>query len=165
MPNLIILKDPTTAAIVIDSKTHGRHEALIDADDVRIVSGHQWRLIAEYRKYGTVFYAATHLRKPEGGWRTKTLHCMIVDAPGLDVDHISGERLDNRRCNLRAISHQENGFNHTRARGCHWSERDRKWYAHIGLNGKRLYLGLFATEEEARAAYLAAKLVHHKIAA
>jgi hypothetical protein len=73
------------------------------------------------------------------------------------VDHINGIRHDNRIENLRLVTHQQNHFNRTTAKGYGWHKRHRKWCASIMINGKLQHLGLFDTEEEARATYLEAK--------
>jgi len=85
---------------------------------------------------------------------------------GLYIDHINGDRLDNRIENLRLVTKHENEFN-TRAKGYNYYKAGEKsgnvWQASIGINNKRIYLGRYKTEEEARDAYLSAKAVHHKI--
>ena len=73
------------------------------------------------------------------------------------VDHINGIRHDNRLENLRLVTHQQNHFNRTTAKGYYWNKPRRKWHAQIQIDGKRQYLGFFDTEEEARNAYLGAK--------
>lgn len=89
--------------------------------------------------------------------------------PVLDIDHMNGDRADNRIENLREISRSGNAENRHRAREGHatgllgvvWRARNRKYEARISVGGKYLYLGLFRTAEEAHAAYLTAKRVHH----
>ncbi len=79
------------------------------------------------------------------------------------LDHINGIRNDNRICNLRAVTNQQNQWNRVKAKGYSWFKRDSKWRAAIKINNKDIHLGLFNTEEEARNAYLAAKEIYHKI--
>lgn len=80
-------------------------------------------------------------------------------------DHIDHSTLDNSRSNLRIVTHQKNQFNQKNTKGYYWHKAVRKYHAHIGLNGKRIYLGLFNTAEEARSAYLKAKKLYHRIGA
>ena len=82
----------------------------------------------------------------------------IVEA----LDHINGVKDDNRICNLRSVTHQENQFNRTTAKGYYWNKTANKWLSQIQLNSKKINLGLFKTEEEAREAYLKAKEKYHK---
>lgn len=79
------------------------------------------------------------------------------------IDHINGVRHDNRLANLRIVTAQENSWNRTKAKGYYWYKRNNKWRSYIYLNSKKIELGYYNTEAEARAAYLAAKKVHHII--
>ena len=81
---------------------------------------------------------------------------MIFPAPaGLVVDHINGNRMDNRRCNLRHCTNAENSRNcqhrsgTSKYRGVYYAKQTKKWRASIMHNGKRFHLGYFATEEAA----------------
>jgi hypothetical protein len=84
------------------------------------------------------------------------------------VDHINGDRSDNRIANLRDCSHVENARN----RKCHSISglkgvvaHGRKWKASIAVDGRDHYLGLFTTKEEAGAAYdAAARRLHGEFA-
>lgn len=78
------------------------------------------------------------------------------------VDHINGNRSDNRWCNLRLATHQQNRMNQAMQAtnksgftGVHWDQDQKKWRALIGLNNKRLHLGFFDRREDAYEAYLA----------
>jgi hypothetical protein len=87
----------------------------------------------------------------------------IVSAKGADdcIDHINGNRLDNRVANLKITTMQGNNHNQTRAKGYCWNKRYKKYQAQIYLNKKQIHLGYYNTEEEARQAYLTAKLKYH----
>ena len=76
--------------------------------------------------------------------------------PGEEVDHINGDKCDNRRSNLRVVSHQQNLMNRasqqgssSRMLGVHYQAASSKWVASIQLDGKRIYVGGFKLEEEA----------------
>jgi len=77
------------------------------------------------------------------------------------IDHIDGNTLNNNIENLRVVSHQENNWNRTKAKG--YSRFKNKWIAGIRLNGKSIHLGLFDNEDDARNAYLEAKKIYHVI--
>jgi hypothetical protein len=89
--------------------------------------------------------------------------------PLQDIDHMNGDRADNRIANLRDVSRSSNAENRHHAREGHalgllgvvWRKRNKKYEARIHVGGKYLYLGLFHTKEEAHAVYLAAKRKHH----
>jgi hypothetical protein len=78
------------------------------------------------------------------------------------IDHINRNKTDNRLENLRIVTTQQNGFNRE-AKGYTFDKKNKKWRAHICINRKLIYLGLFNTEEEARQAYLDSKQIYHKI--
>ena len=80
-----------------------------------------------------------------------------------NLDHINGIKHDNRILNLRSVTHQQNHFNRTTAKGYSWNKKANKWQSDICVNKKNIYLGLFNTEQEARNAYLAAKEKYHVI--
>jgi hypothetical protein len=81
----------------------------------------------------------------------------------LKIDHINGDRSDNRFCNLREVTHREN----TQNKKCHREgklvgvtyrpiNKNNKWQAQIQIEGKRIYLGCFPTQIQAHHAYLSA---------
>ena len=72
------------------------------------------------------------------------------------VDHINGNRSDNRSCNLREVTRSENGCNMARPRsntsgqiGVSWNNRDKRWTAYITLHQKRKALGNFVQVQDA----------------
>jgi hypothetical protein len=80
--------------------------------------------------------------------------------PKIQIDHINRDKLDNSIENLRVVTHQENQFNRDfKGYGFYRG----KWRARIGIDGKRISLGYYDTEEEAREAYLEAKKKYHII--
>ena len=87
--------------------------------------------------------------------------------PDFEVDHENGVRSDNRWVNLRHATHSQNRQNLAgvtkkgRLRGA--TRYYNKWKAQIKVPGESAprYLGLFATEEEAHAAYCWAKAELH----
>ena len=75
------------------------------------------------------------------------------------VDHINGNRSDNRIANLRVVTHSENQQNRKRINGCTW--KDNRWQAQIGVGGRTIYIGRFHKKEDAVAAYFEAKSKLH----
>jgi len=90
------------------------------------------------------------------------LHKILMPTSGKGeyVDHVDGNRQNNRKDNLRVCSHIENSRNihHNRRntsgyKGVWWDKRHKKWRAGIGYNGKNIKLGYFVSKEEAAKAY------------
>lgn len=90
------------------------------------------------------------------------------EIPPKMLDHINGDKADNRIVNLRAASNAENmrnmgktGRNKTGYKGVSFNKKLNKYVASIGYNMKTIYLGLHQTPEDAHAAYCeAAKRLH-----
>lgn len=78
------------------------------------------------------------------------------------IDHINGDKTDNRISNLREVTKQENAFNMKNVKGYHFSKRDNKYIANIMLNGKNIQLGSFDNKKDARLCYLKNKNKYHK---
>lgn len=98
------------------------------------------------------------------------LHRYITKAPdGIQVDHINGDRLDNRSKNLRVCTNKQNNRNKGpqkgKYKGVHWSKTSKRWVAQITKNYKVRHLGCFMTAEAAALAYNeAAKELHGEYA-
>lgn len=92
--------------------------------------------------------------------------------PSKWIDHINGDRADNRVVNLRDVDKQENQANSRKYRsnssgkkGVCWHKQHKKFRAYIAPNRRQKHLGLFDTAEEAHAAYVeAAKQLFGKFA-
>jgi hypothetical protein len=84
------------------------------------------------------------------------------------VDHINGNRTDNRIENLRPCNQSQNMQNmasrvdsKTGVKGVGWREDKQKYRARIVVNGKERCLGHFVTLDEARSAVQAARTKYH----
>tara|TARA_R110000782_G_scaffold270463_1_gene371409 strand:- start:1705 stop:2208 length:504 start_codon:yes stop_codon:yes gene_type:complete len=82
---------------------------------------------------------------------------------GFQIDHINGERSDNRFENLRLVTHVENCYNIKNVKGYSFHKHAKKYAASINVNKKRINLGSYEKEEDARNAYLNAKEKYHII--
>lgn len=88
--------------------------------------------------------------------------------PDGEIDHINGDRSDNRIDNLRVATSSDNGCNKkllpsnkSGYRGVSWNKEKRKWQARIQKNRKVHILGYFDDIEKARMAYLEASVRIH----
>lgn len=77
--------------------------------------------------------------------------------PRSQIDHINGNRADNRFANLRDVEPRLNSENKRNVVGASFEKESGKWRAQITVRGQGRTLGRFATVDEARAAYIAAK--------
>ena len=82
---------------------------------------------------------------------------MVSGYDPLEVDHINGIRSDNRLENLREVDYSGNSHN-VRAKGYVYIPKINKYRAVICINGKNTDVGYFESEEEARDAYVKAKI-------
>jgi hypothetical protein len=90
--------------------------------------------------------------------------------PAYQIDHINGDKTDNRWANLRAATPSQNKENIHRPQannksgflGVTWHKRDRRWRATLRVQGRAKHLGYFDTPEAAHCAYLGAKRVLHQ---
>lgn len=79
--------------------------------------------------------------------------------PDGEIDHVNGNRQDNRITNLRVCSHPQNNHNQPLRRtntsgvkGVHFNKKAKKWHAQICLNYKIHHVGLFDELCDAEAA-------------
>ena len=131
---------------------------LVDEEDLALVRSMWWS------DTNTKGYAHTSV----------SMHRMIMHPPrGMQVDHINGNRLDNRRENLRIISAPQNCINrgkvtHMKGKACRSRFKGvhrmgpSRWQVRIKIpHGKALKLGSYNSEEEAARVYDAAALKYH----
>jgi hypothetical protein len=142
--------------------TQGRY-ATVDDTDFEWVNKWRW----SYAKNG---YAVRHEQKSEYGENPRRMikmHRLIMKVPkDIYLDHINGNRLDNRRSNLRIATNSQNqanalvnSKNTSGYKGVCLYNLDKPfnvqkpWGARITVMGKKIFKGMFATKEEAAKAY------------
>ena len=129
--------------------------AIVDDEDFVYLSRHKWCVIGKG-------YAASKF----GTGKIRAMHRIIlgVTDSNIHIDHINGNKLDNRRSNLRIADNRKNHQNQTVRsdsrsgyKGVSFDKNikgRRPWRAKITTKEKReLHLGYFATPEEAALAY------------
>jgi len=144
--------------------------AIVDSADADVVAARSWYAVA--CDGNGVFYAARNEWSDSSQHRV-LMHRQIMRAGrGLVVDHVDRDGLNNRRSNLRIATQAQNSRNRRRHRnntsgfkGVSFHRREKKWYAHIHHQGKKLFLGYFVSAEAAHAAYCdAAARLHGEFA-
>jgi hypothetical protein len=132
----------------------------IDDEDYERISKHGWWV--DNRGY-------VRTEKRSRGRRSAILmHRFVLNlsfGDGRVVDHISGIKTDNRRCNLRICTPTQNQHNQKRRtdnttgyKGVVFRPDCGRFRSRITINGKKKNLGLFDSAEEAHAAYCAAAI-------
>lgn len=126
--------------------TKGKY-ALVDDQDYEGLSQYRWQYNGNYATRSI--------------WVTKdrtakvSMHRVILPPPpGKEVDHMNGDKLDNRRANLRVCLRSENHINKGLAKnntsgykGVSLSPVTLKWMAYLWKDGKNHLLGSFKTKE------------------
>ena len=89
--------------------------------------------------------------------------------PRKDLDHINGDRTDNRLANLREATRLQNQANYRTPttnksgyKGVSWCTRSKRWRAYISINSVTRHLGMFTDKRDAIAARRAAAIKYHK---
>lgn len=108
---------------------------------------------------------AARSTKIDGKQKILFMHRMLIGAEeGQYVDHVNGDTLDNRRCNLRFCSLSENqgnskkrSHNKGKYKGVNWNKRNKVWTVKVAGN----HLGSFRDELEAAKAYDAGARQHY----
>ena len=133
-------------------------KATVDDDDFDWLSQYKW--CAQKRRRG--YYAVRSIR--ESATKTTSYYMareIITCPPGLQVDHINHDTLDNRKENLRVCTIAQNQHNQqiknvnktSKYKGVSWSPRQKSYRADIVKGKDHWFLGYFKDEEEAASAY------------
>ena len=144
--------DPLTGVLTWKKQPRGRYKPSLVAGyktkEGYLVTSVDYKLRKNHRLAWAVAY---------GAW------------PKHEIDHINGDKSDNRLTNLRDVAHRTNtensigatSYSKGRVLGVSWHVRIQKFHARIGVNGKLIHLGYYTTPEEAHQAYLTAKRQLH----
>lgn len=126
--------------------------AIVDNGDYDYLNRYRWYTAKDCN----TFYARKNIIGT-----TIPMHRVIVGAiEGQIVDHINGNGLDNRKCNLRIVTNSQNAMNQgisknntTGYKGVDYRKKENKFRARIKNNGTEYSLGYFNTAQEAADAY------------
>lgn len=133
--------------------------ALIDDGDLPLMDGYDWWVSRRrYTNSNASYVMGTTGRMG----KLVYLHRIILGlktGDGVEVDHINNDGCDNRRTNLRTVTHTHNLANMVKVRGTsrykgvHWARNEGKWHSNISYNDKTVPIGYFDSEEDAARAY------------
>ena len=155
-PNVIVRKGDVAWIMLRNEKQKVVGKTIIDSDDVERVSGMKWFKCPVYG------YA---LGRRRGEKRLIRLSRFIIGAKkGQEVDHINRDRLDNRKANLRIVTHQQNTWNMSKHKDGKYPKGvtknlpySDKFRAQLCVDGKNMHLGYFKRVGDAIAARKAAE--------
>jgi len=155
-PNEIVVKNNYAEIVLYNRDSIEISRTIIDKEYINKIKNHKWYLTA-------AGYVECKNRKEK-----LILHRFIMNASGgFVVDHINHNKLDNRKCNLRICTHQQNSCNSIRKvnnTGKMYGVRKHSkygWEAYININKKKKHLGLFKKKSEAAEARLKAELEYY----
>jgi len=133
-----------------------KQEALIDECDLPLWQSRKWSLAGGENPRRRYLRTCINL---DGKWTTIYFHRLVMNAPkGIEIDHKNGDRLDNRRSNLRLATRSQNEQNKlgvrpdskSGVRGVELSP-EGKYHPYLYLNRRKHHLGTFNSIEEATA--------------
>jgi len=134
--------------------------ALVDVNDIERAAAFTWHSVRDSSRTRAVAHYYCGKKR-----RTMFLSRLILfgDRQAIEpliAEHRNHNSLDCRKNNLRPATAAQNAFNNmprrntlTGLKGVSWQSGRGKWRAKIGINGRRISLGLFTTKEGAARAY------------
>lgn len=153
--------------LTINSKTYGEVKFLIDDEDYDKIKNYTWHISKGILNYN--FYIRHDIRK-NGKLKSIIMHRLIMNCPdGMVIDHINGNTLDNRKCNLRICYQKDNTKNRikrntktsSKYKGVSFRSDIKKYRVRIQLNKKLLTIGYFESEVEAAKKYNEYAKIHY----
>lgn len=143
---------PNEAVIGLGHKRY----TLVDLQNLQWLTQYRWHVGGNHKNRNDQGYVCRY-----EGEKLIYMHREIMGvAADKQIDHINGNTFDNRKCNLRVSTQQQNTQNACKHRlssskykGVSWHKYNRKWRARIGHNKKEIHLGSFTNELDAAMAY------------
>ena len=136
--------------------------SIVDDEDFEYLNQWKWYLLKSHTNY-----YAIRTSKPEN--KLIQLHRVVIKAKeGEFVDHINGNKLDNRKINLRICTKAQNSqnrkmskFNKSGFNGVSWCIKNKKWVAQISCENKKIHIGYYIELKDAARAYNQAAQKYH----
>jgi hypothetical protein len=125
---------------------------------VILVDNDDYKELVKFKWLKTIHgYASSSL----GAGRREYMHRLVLNAkPGQEIDHINGNKLDNRKENLRVVTRSQNARNmkphkdgSSKYKGVYWDKTRKSFRVQVCSFGKRYYGGSFKDEKEAGRKY------------
>lgn len=141
-------------------KCTGGKSILVDETDVERVRQFSWHVSYNKGRGPASCYARRKIHRTAEGLRptAQCVHRFLLDPPAnMQIDHINGNPLDNRRSNLRVCSASQNMANRPRRlssgfRGVRLI-RGKYWAARITYQNKGIHIGCYPTADDAARGY------------
>jgi hypothetical protein len=134
-------------------KTRKGEKVLLDEEDLGLLFGKRKILSPYVDKWG---YARVDTTK-DSRRVSKKIHRLVMGAiKGQIVDHVNGNKLDNRRVNLRFVNHslnRANSISYSKHKYKGVSAHGKKWRARFSTSSFRKDLGFYTDILEAALAY------------
>jgi hypothetical protein len=136
----------------------------VDNDDQPWLAQFKWNYADGYAKRMT--------RNAAGVRRSISMHLMLAErwcwTARQAIDHVTGNTLDNRRCNLRPATFSENQWNSRMPKnntsghkGVSWNGKWIKWRAYVYVGNRQIHLGCFDDIDDAVQAATIGRAAHH----
>ena len=140
-------------------------EIKINLNKVLLIDDEDFELVNQYKWFYSGGYVKRNVKGNNQKWTKVAINKLIMNQPkGSYIDHINGDTLDNRRCNLRLCTNSQNMMNQGKRsdnksgyKGVYYQQnKDGKGKiirADIAVNGKTIHLGTFKTTLDGAKAY------------
>ena len=139
-----------------------RGTALVDTEDFEYLNHWKWQLHVGGYAYRTV--GNTKMDRAVVYMHREVNHTPV----GMLTDHINGNKLDNRKANLRTADKSLNATNtglrktnKSGYKGVSWSKLHNKWEAYIWKNNKKYHLGIYENLTDAANNRKKAEAIYH----
>lgn len=140
------------AKVYIKSKKYGLKTMILDLDDFERINALTKSITIYLSVYPRNIYAVY-----EKNNKSNSIHRLVAQTPiGMHTDHINGNGLDNRKCNLRVVERVINNQNRrlsqnnkSKVNGVFWNKLAKKWNVEISVDNKGKYIGVFDTFNDA----------------
>jgi hypothetical protein len=146
-------------AIFLNRRDGSQIETLIDTEDLKRANEFPNTWCANWKQSTQSFYCRGTIYLPGGVSVRINMHRWLTNCPkNMLVDHFDNKTLNNRRKNLRIVTHKENNQNRakanrdssTRILNVSWYPKKQKWRVTAKIRGRTKHFGYYQDVEEAK---------------